>query len=229
MGRSGQAAVRARYGPAATAQYQLATTAVEFARQNFERAQYLANNQVAPRTQLENAQKVLDDAKAQLRRLEAQGANKAREIIRAPATSIVTRVLVAVGDRIPAETTVVTLADRRSLIVLLGVELSDAVQVSHGAKVMLQPVWGGAHKIDAEVSEIHCMVNPQTGLVDAVVKVATVTADGFALGTTMRGILQLRDIEALFVPRKALLRDNKSAHIFVVEHSRAFRRDVDVR
>lgn len=100
--------------------------------------------------------------------------------------------------------------------------------------------------ISARVEAVHAMVNPHTRLVDVLVRIPAHTPasnspasnsaapksaaqqSGMALvlGATLRGRIVLRRVDALSVPRSAVLRDGRGEYVFVVRDGRAQRIDV---
>jgi RND family efflux transporter MFP subunit len=188
----------------------------------------MAQTRLATREQVAQAQRDLADARATERSLRTVGANAAQQTLRAPKDAIVTAVLINAGDRSAADTAALSLAAVDGLIVRLGVEPEAAREIVAGTKVKLVSVFDSDRVIEAAAKRVHAMLNPTTRLVDVIVPIAAEDAATLTLGSQMRGSISLGAIDALVVPKSALLRDESGDYVFTVVVDRAHRVDVEV-
>lgn len=223
---AGQALLQLDTAPDASMQYQQAEAAANFARSDLERVQRLFKEQLATREQVAAAKRSRREAEARLRAQRKVGNDRLTEIMRAPFAGIITQLSVSRGQRVPADTLAILLASRGALVVPLGLEQEDAVRVQPGQAVVLTSVFRPEVSLAAEVNNVHAMVNPQTHLVDVYVRVPKAAANSIVLGEAMRGVITLRQLQVLAVPRSAILRDDHGAYIFVVREGRAHRVEV---
>ena len=225
---AGQALVELDTAPGATMQYEQARAAVKYADEQLARLQRMAETRLATREQVAQAQRDLADAQATERSLRTVGANATQQTLRAPKDAIVTAVLVNAGDRSAADTAALNLAAVDGLIVRLGVEPGIAREIVAGTNVKLVSVFDSGRVIDAAANRVHAMLNPTTRLVDVIVPIAVEDAAALTLGSQMRGSISLGAIDAIIVPKSALLRDESGDYVFVVASDKAHRADVEV-
>lgn len=200
--------------------YQQARQAVDFANSEATRIGQLFAQQLATRSQLAAADKALADAEASLRAQERIGAGRALEEITAPFDSIVMSTQAAQGDRLAAGAPLLQLARAGGQRVLIGVEPDDARRVRPGMVVRIVPVFSGEAKVSGRVAQVFGMINPQTQLVDVLVKVS---AGGLMPGTRVRAEIEVGAETAWVVPRSAVLQDADGAYLFQVAQGKARR------
>ena len=205
----------------ASVQFQQAQAALEYARSSLRREEDLFRIQLATRDQVANARKKLADAEAQLREQRKLGTGEPSETVKAPFAGVVTKINVSQGDLIQAGSNAILLARRDSLIVPLGVEPEDAMNVRPGMQVAISPVFNPTNTFNSQVDEVHAMINPATRLIDVLVRVKLPANAEFPLGLTMKGVIALSGKDSLGVPRIAVLSDRHSSWIFVVRNDKA--------
>lgn len=222
--RAGATLLEFDTGPAAELAYRQAQNALALAREDLARTEQLVAQRLATQSQLAAARKSLADAEAALAAQRRLGAGQGTERVRAPFDGIVVSIPVAQGDRIAAGATVLQLARRTGLRVNLGIEPEDSDRVKVGMPVGVYSVFDARRTVDAKVAQVHGMVNPNTQLVDVVVRLS----DGVLIpGMRVRGVITLSHAETWTVPRSAVLTDAHGAYIFQVKDGRA--RRVNVR
>jgi membrane fusion protein, multidrug efflux system len=207
-------------GPAATLAYRKAESALALAREDLARTEQMAAQRLATQSQVAAARKAAADADAGLAAERRRGADRGRERIKAPFDGIVVSIPVAQGDRLAAGATVLRLARRTGLLVHLGIEPEDASRVAPGMTVHLVSVFDARRTVVATIAQVHGMVNPQTQLVDAVVRLHD---GGLIPGMRVRGVITLARDEVWTVPRSAVLSDARGAFIFQVKNAHARR------
>jgi membrane fusion protein (multidrug efflux system) len=221
--KKGSALLQFGTGADAAMNYQQARQAVDFATSEATRIRQLVAQQLATQSQLAAANKALADAKAGLHAQESIGAGHALEQVTAPFNGIVMSVQAAQGDRLAAGTPLLQLARAGGQRVLLGVEPDDARRVRPGMAVSVAPVFSSESRVSGRVAQVFGMINPQTQLVDVLVKVSD---GGLMPGTRVHAEIEVSRQTAWVVPRSAVLQDAKGAYLFQVAQGKAHRINV---
>lgn len=212
-----------RAAPDAYNQYLQARHAVDYAARELKRQEQLLKEHLATRSQVDTARKTLADARSSLRAMQAQGANKAAQTLTAPTDGIVTALTISRGDRVQADTAALAIAGSDRLIAVLGVEPEDLPGLDVGTPVELHSVFASDTTAASRLSDLHAMINPQTGLVDVLAPIPPEKARRFIIGSYLTADL-IRDAHTgIVVPRSAVLRDGQDAYLFSVVQGRARR------
>jgi RND family efflux transporter MFP subunit len=212
--------------PAESAAYDQAVTAVNYAQKALQRTEMLVQQHLATQAQLATSGKALADAITGRDVLRRQGKGTGTEQVTAPFDGIVTGLNVSAGDHVAAGATLLQLAPRASLMADLGVEPEDIYQVKAGMTVRVLSIFDRSRMVEGRVVSIHGVINPQTRLVDVLVRLADHPADHFIPGMYILGEIVLDKHLCRVVPRSAVLRDDKGAYIYQVEQNRAVRINV---
>lgn len=191
--------------PAAAQASAQARNALQFAQGEAARIEGLVAQQLATQSQLAAARQALADAREAVRVQQRLGGAAERITVSAPISGLLVALPVAQGDRIPAGANVAQLANTDSLRVALGVEPGDALRVRTGMTVRLASVFDEAHAVQGEVVLVQRAINPQSQLVDAVVRFRPPPDSGLFPGLRMRGDIELSTAEGWLVPRSALV------------------------
>jgi membrane fusion protein (multidrug efflux system) len=223
---AGQALLELDTAPNARMEFLQAEAAVDFAKKELDRLRTLFKEQLATRDQVATAERNLRDAQSRLQAQRKLGTDRPTEVVRAPFAGIVTQLSVQQGERVQADTTALLLASGEALVVELGLEQEDARRIKAGQAVVLTSLFHPDLQVATVVGEVHAMVNPKTRLVDVLVRIPKSETTGFVLGEAMQGLVTLREVQALAVPRSAVLRDEQGSYLFVVEKGRAQRINV---
>lgn len=220
-----QGAAVAEIAAAAATQeaFRNAETALEFARTKLERTQYLWKRGATTKDLLDQAQIAFQNAQAALDAQKRIGAQNPQQTIVAPIAGTVTAVSVAQGDQVLQNAPILSLAPTNALAVLLGVEPEDVTKVQVGMPVVLTPALGGGGPYSGSVIAVNQVIDPQTRLVDVMVRVNNPDGHPPLIGSEMRGEIELRREQTLAVPRAAILYDNNGSYIFTVRDGRAHR------
>lgn len=224
--KHGDVLIEVETDPAAGLAYRRAATAVEYARSELQRVKELAQQQLATRSQVASAEKSLADAKLQLREQERLGAERSTTTFHAPFNGVVVALATTLGERVSAGKTLLQLARTDMLRAQLGVEPADATRVRPGMSVRLASVFNVRNTVTATVAQVHGMIDPQTQLVDVVVRFENDPASHLLPGTRVRGDITAGQHVGWAVPRQAVLRDARGAYLFQVQEGRARRVDV---
>lgn len=220
---AGQSLLTLSTDPAAVREWRQAKAGLELAEADIARVKRQLPDHLATSADLHQAQRQLADAQAALGAARAKGADQEQQQFTADASGVVTAALVSPGDRLPANTELLRLAPDDGLMVRLGVEPDQAARVSSGQRVTLSGVFGDHGGFDAVVGSVGADVNPASQRVDVLVALDDKSTAPLRPGTWLEGHIHLPAENMLVVPRSAVLRDDRGAHVFVVKQGRAHR------
>ncbi len=228
--RKGRTLAEIVVDPAAASTYQKAVSAAGFAQTELARIRRLLSDQLATQSQLAAAEKALTDSRAQLRQLREKGLGKSLHVIHAPFDAVVASVAVQAGERTVPAVTLMQLGRPGHLKVILGVEPEDIRWVNAGNSARIYPAWGSDLRVTASVDKVLRAVNPQTRLVDILVRLSGAQTKPFLPGMTVSADVSGRLFpRALIVPRQSVMYGEKqSAYVMRVEKGRAVRVQVRV-
>jgi RND family efflux transporter MFP subunit len=213
--------------PDARMQFLQAESAVEYAQRDLERQQRLLSEQLTTKAQMDAAQKALRDAQATAAALRERGMDVAVETLRTPIDGVITRLDVAQGQRIQADSTAMLIAAERHLVARLGIEPEDLDRLHPGLPISLSPVFVPDIQVETQLHQVHGMINPSTRLVDVLAPIPPEQTDSLVLGSRVSARIELPTHQALVVPRSAVLRAGKQAYLYLVEKGTAHRVEVD--
>jgi len=204
--RKGQTVAEIAVDPSVASAYQQALAAVRYAESEVARIKRMLADHLATRSQLAIANKTLNTAHTKLHQLRKQGFGKSIHVIHANFDAVVASVSVQAGQRMTAGTTLMQLGHPDRLKVILGVEPADINQVKSGNTVLLQSALSPYIQIHAVVDRVLHAVNPQTRLVDVLVRLSGEQATVFLPGMIVSADISGRHIpHALLVPKHALV------------------------
>ncbi len=224
--RKGQILLSLATDPAGVLGFEQAKSALELARNELARVQILRKQQLATNSQYDAAARTLKDAESAYAAQQKLGNGAAKIRIRAPFDGVVSRVSVAPGARIAAGTSALQLIRSDAVRVQMGVEPEDSVRVKPGMQVLLVSVFDESQKMGGVVEAVHGMIDPQTQLVDVLVRIDRDDVSRLIPGMRIRGIISTYSENAWAVPRSAVLRDGHGAYIFQSDRGRAKRVNV---
>jgi membrane fusion protein (multidrug efflux system) len=206
--------------PADTLAYGEAQNAVTYARDELARVKSLFAQQLATRSQVDNATKSLKDAEQTLAAQRALGGGAKRDRLVAPFAGLVTTISAAQGDRFQAGTNLIQLARTDYLRVRLGIEPEDSRLLKPGMKVTVASVSDPNHTAEGELLNVAGQIDAQTLLVDVTVRFK---GESFLPGSRVRGEIATGERKVLAVPRQAVLRDAEGTYLFQVMAGKAHR------
>jgi RND family efflux transporter MFP subunit len=209
--------------PGAHMEYLKARGAVDYAQSELTRQQRLLKEQMATNAQVEAAQNALQDARAGLQAMAAQGQNKARDSISAPTAGIITQLRVKQGDRLQAGAAVLEIAVGNRLVAILGVEPEDIRLLGPGTPVTIRSVFVPEYQAESQLREIHAIINPTTHLVDVLVPIPADQTNHLVLGSSLSADIRLYAHTGMTVPRSAVLQDEQGTYVFRVVGGKAQR------
>jgi membrane fusion protein (multidrug efflux system) len=215
-------------GAATLLTYQQAVSAEKFARADLARTQELFKQKLATNTQVATAEKALSDAQDALQAQQRVGAGETTQWVESPSDAVVTEVTAKVGDRLDQGGAVLQLTTGRAVQVMLGVEPAQAGKVHVGMPVTMTSVFDEAHVVNGRVDGIHGMLDPQTRLVDVVVRLEGNGAAGLLPGMHVKGVITLGTVTGWVVPRQAVLSDEDGPYVYQVNDGQAVRVNVKI-
>jgi membrane fusion protein, multidrug efflux system len=89
--------------------------------------------------------------------------------------------------------------------------------------VRIRAVFSPQTKVESQVSDIHAMIDSQTGLVQVLAPIPADSAPRFVIGSYLTAEIILDRHQGLSVPRSAVLRDKQGAYVFTVADGKARR------
>lgn len=215
-------------GAATLLGYQQAASAVRFARADLARTKELFREKLATNAQVAAAEKAVTDAQDALKAQQRIGAGETTQWVTSPADAVVTEVNAKVGDRLDQGGAVLQLTERGAVQVMLGVEPEQIANVKVGMPVSMASVFDDKHVVTGRVDSIHGMLDPQTRLVDVVVRLAGASSGGLIPGMHVRGEITIGRVTGWVVPRQAVLSDEQGAYVYQINGQQAVRVNVKI-
>jgi RND family efflux transporter MFP subunit len=222
----GQTILEVAASPAAHMVYLKARAAVAYAEDELTRQQRLLKEKLTTNAQVAAAQNALQDARASLKALEAQGQNRAIMRVAAPASGIITQLDTKQGDRLQEGTALLEMVIGNHLVAVLGIEPEDIHCLAPGIPVTLRSVFVPDYQANSQLREIHAIINPATHLVDVLVPIPADQTAGLVLGSYLTADIRLSEHTGLTVPRHAVLQDEQGAYVFRIVDGRGKRTSV---
>ena len=224
----GDPLLQLRTAPSARAAYLSAQANVRYARLELQRKRRLLHEKLATHSDVDAARKALETAKAAFAAQQELGTGKLTRVIKAPFTGIVSQLPVKPGNEVQVGSQLFQLARRDRLEVALGVEPDEESRVHQGQRVRVRPLFGNGNGggVRTSVSQVNAVVDPNTRLVDVIVRLTGKQARPFLPGMRVQGTLSLKVRNVLAVPRSAVLQDSKGDYLFVVRSGKAHRVNV---
>jgi RND family efflux transporter MFP subunit len=215
--RKGETIAEIAVDPSVASAYQQALSSVHYAESEVNRIKKMLADHLATKSQLAVANKALSTARTQLNQLRKQGFGRSIHQIRAASDAVVASVSVQAGQRITAGTTLMQLGHPDRLKVILGVEPADINQIKTGNTVLLQSALSPDRKVHAKVDRVLHAVNPQTRLVDVLVRLSGEQTKPFLPGTIVAADISGRSIpHTLTVASSALVQRGEAVVVMRV-------------
>ena len=215
---AGQALAEISSAPGADLAYRQAADAATFARTDLARVQRLYDGHLAASDQLVAAKKTQADAEAALAAQQRQGGGNARQILTAPAASVVTNIAVAPGDHVAQDATLMSLARHGALSAKLGLQ-PPFERFAAGQPVTIRPVAGGT-AVTSRLAMVGRAADPATKTLDATAALGVAAPP---IGSPVTADVTTGAHKGLAVPRAAVVFDETGAHVFVIAGGKARR------
>ncbi|VVD69898.1 efflux RND transporter periplasmic adaptor subunit [Pandoraea fibrosis] len=198
-----------------------ASTALAAARRDLTHTKALYDAHLATQSQLDAAQKTLDDATQAEAVQQRVGATNGTQTLRAPFDGVVVQLNAGQGDQVPAGTALGVLARnvQRAQVpnVVLSVEPSLAGSIRPGDVVEVRAIAANlsGQTVSGKVATIGAAIDPIT---QAVVVTAIVPESPTLIpGTRVSASIQTQPAQHWVVPRSAVLRDKDGAYLYQVD------------
>lgn len=224
--RAGDKLIRVKASAAMLAAFDQARTALRLAQAELAHITQMRGQQLATRDQVAQAEKAETDARTQVDTLKRQGVDASAEPVRAPVDGTVRSVAVAQGDRIQANTTLLTLVRADGIVLTVGIEPADRALVNPGQAVTMTTMPDDGPPIPGQVQAVGGQVDSTARLVP----VRIVRTDGQTLldGQNLRATIAVQQVSGWKLPRSALLTDDQGEHVFQDEGGKAKRINVHI-
>lgn len=210
--------------PEAHVAYAQARSAADAAHAALAQNQRLFDAHMITNAQLADSQHAAADADANLRAQDAIGGDAMETELRAPSAGVVGAISVHAGDRVAANTVLLTFSSTDPLYAQLGVAPEDAGQIRPGMAASVQAVFAPGATAEGKVTQVGAGLDAGSGLVEVMVKLPGNTA--LVPGSAVDGEIVLVKAHGPAVPRSAVLNDDDGAYLFVVRGGKAHRVNV---
>jgi membrane fusion protein (multidrug efflux system) len=175
---------------------------------------------------VEELQKLTTDRDVARQQLEEAELALSRRRVRAPVKAQVTRRDVTVGQYVREGDTLFELTDFDTLEARIYVPERDALQVTPGREVELVLQARDDVTFPGVVRHVSSKVDPESGTVEITIEVKDAPAQVRSGSFVSVRMVRTRNANATWLPREAVIRGPRGAHVFVVEDSVAHRREV---
>src|ERR1700730_8866698 len=224
--KQGDILMEVQGSPASLLQLHQAEGTAQEAHKELDQAKKRYDMKRATNQELNQAQKAVSDAELQLESLKTQGV-AADNKIRSDITGIVAKVDVEDGQVASASSPLIELIATGDIEIKLGVEPEDVAKLQLGQRVAISLVNNpAASEIEGIVRLVTQRVNPADRLVDVFVSVPQGTK--LLLAAYVRGEIIVASRETLVVPRDAVLPEDGSHTLYIVQDHRAMKKKVEI-
>lgn len=221
---------------AAVVAFTQAKSAATLARGELSRTEALFRDGLATQSQLDTAQKALDDAQQALAAQKISGIAAGETTVTAPAAGVVSQMSAAPGDQVQAGTLLAQLVGMNAsgvhaANVSLGVEAADAATIHAGDRVVLHPLTAAHTSAQAQgqVALVGAAVDAQTQLVNVGASVP-LAGTAFLPGMRVRAEIDTQTGTWWEVPRAAVLQDARGQYVYqLMPGNKAHRVNVTVK
>ncbi len=196
------------------------------AKQDFENAQKRFDLKIATVDQLLQAKQTYEQARIRLESLEKRGIQGPRQIA-AETNSIVAKIHVQYGAKVPAGGPLIDLVTTDQLEAHLGIPSESASRIDVGQPVLIASVSRPSlPAVKGRIREISRAVNPNTRMVDLFVSLSQ--GASFYSEESIQGKIAIASAEGLIAPHSAVLAEGGEYVVFTVVNGRARKHVVQV-
>ncbi|HEY2123611.1 MAG TPA: efflux RND transporter periplasmic adaptor subunit [Chthoniobacterales bacterium] len=222
----GDTLLEVQASPASLLQLHQAEGTAAEALKELDQAKKRFEMKLATNLELNQAQKAASDAELQLESIRDQGV-AADNKIQSDITGIVAKVDVEDGQVASAGSPLLELIATGDIEIKLGVEPEDVAKLQLGQRVVISLVNDpAASEIEGTVRLVTQRVNPADRLVDVFVSVPRGT--NLLLAAYVRGEIIVASRETLVVPRDAVLPEDGSHTLYIVQNHLARKKTVEI-
>ncbi len=196
------------------------------AKQEFENAQKRFDLKIATIDQLLQAKQTYEKARIRFESLEKRDIQGPRKIL-AETNSIVAKIHVQYGAKVPAGGPLIDLAATDQLEGRLGIPSENAGRIYANLPVLITSVnTPSLPAVTGHIREISRTVNPTTRMVDFLVSLPQ--SAGFYAGESIQGRVVVASAEGLIAPHSAVLSEGGQYVLFTVVNGHARKRFVRI-
>ncbi len=150
----------------------------------------------------------------------------AKTVIRAPFTSIITERFITLGQHLRPGDELFTVADYDPLIARIYLPENDVIELEEGREVRITPAAGPELSFTGRIRQIAPVVDTATGTVKVTVEALHAPAGVRPGAFVAIDIVRERHAGALLLPRESVIRELRTAHVFVTEDGTAVKKAV---
>lgn len=224
--KQGQPLLTITADPSVRSAYQQAQTALQVASGDVKRLRQLVSQRLATQSQLAAGIKAQADARTSLQAQRAMGGASRKETIKAPSAGVVTALSANLGDRIAANTLLLSFTPAHALLAQLGVQPESGEKLAPGMPVTIRSVYGSDKPFTGRVTMVGQSVDPKTSLLPVQAEIPLLATASLPAGTPLTAQIDAARVTAWAVPRAAVLNDQHGDYLFQVEGGKAKRIDV---
>lgn len=212
--------------PAALGELELARAEVESTTKQYEAAQEKQRMNLGTRQDLLQAEATQQQAKIKLTQLQTSLPDPSG-VIRAPVDGRIIEAHVDAGAVMAPNAPLFELLPRDAIIVLLGVEPSDAGKLAPGQAISVQTLDSQSPQtLNGIVQFVTSAIDPASRLVN--VQIVLPKESSLRMGQSVRGAIETKAVNTLIVPRAAVLPREDQHIVFTVENGIAHEHIVQV-
>jgi membrane fusion protein (multidrug efflux system) len=150
----------------------------------------------------------------------------AKTVIRAPFTSRITERFITVGQHLRPGDELFTVADYDPLVARIYLPERDVYELEEGREVRITPAAGTELSFTGRIRQIAPVVDTATGTVKVTVEAVNAPAGVRPGAFVAIDIVRERHAGALLLPRESVIRELRTAHVFITEDNVAVKRPV---
>jgi len=150
----------------------------------------------------------------------------AKTVIRAPFTSRITERFITLGQHLRPGDDLFTVADYDPLIARIYLPENDVIELEEGREVRITPAAGPDLSFTGRIRQIAPVVDTATGTVKVTIEALHAPAGVRPGAFVAIDIVRERHAGALLLPRESVIRELRSAHVFVTEDGTAVKKAI---
>lgn len=152
----------------------------------------------------------------------------AKTVIRAPFAARVTERFITLGQHLRPGDELFTVADYDPLVARIYLPERDVVSLEVGREVRITPAAATELSFTGRIRQIAPVVDTATGTVKVTVEAVQPPAGVRPGAFVAIDIVRERHATALLLPRESVIRELRTAHVFVTEDDKAVKREVEL-
>ena len=150
----------------------------------------------------------------------------AKTVIRAPFTARVTERFITLGQHLHPGDELFTVADYDPLVARIYLPERDVIELEEGREVRITPAADSGLSFTGRIRQIAPVVDTATGTVKVTVEAVQPPAGVRPGAFVAIDIVRERHAAALLLPRESVIRELRTAHVFITEEDKAVKKAV---